>query len=261
MRVLMCRPEFYGVYYEINPWMKVSNQPDTVLAARQWQELYDTYLRLGVEVELIDPREGLPDMVFTANGGFVSGDLFVRSNFRHPQRRQESEFFEEWFAARGYRIVRLPSEHSFEGAGDVKSYRDILFAGFHFRSDIQTHLLIGEQVGREVISLELASLDFYHLDTCFAPLDDQTVMYYPAALADYSLRAVRHHTADQIEIGPEDAYNFACNCTPVGKTVLLNNASPSLRAELASRGFEILEIPTSEFLKSGGSVACLTLIL
>ena len=70
-RYLMCRPEHFTVSYTINPWMEPAKPTDTAKAVAQWQVLYDTYLELGHEVELIDPAEGLPDMVYTANGGFI----------------------------------------------------------------------------------------------------------------------------------------------------------------------------------------------
>ncbi len=80
-RYLMCRPEHFTVSYTINPWMEPANPTDTARAVRQWQDLYDTYIALGHEIELIDPVEGLPDMVYTANGGFlIDGIAYGRSS-------------------------------------------------------------------------------------------------------------------------------------------------------------------------------------
>ena len=53
-RYLMCRPEHFTVSYTINPWMEPAKPTDTAKAVRQWQALYDTYIELGHEVELID---------------------------------------------------------------------------------------------------------------------------------------------------------------------------------------------------------------
>src|SRR3954463_5020063 len=72
--VLMCRPEHFTVVYRINPWMNPQSPTDTALAVRQWETLYDTYVDLGFDVQLIDPIAGLPDMVYAANGGFVVGN-------------------------------------------------------------------------------------------------------------------------------------------------------------------------------------------
>ena len=260
-QVLMCPPEYYGIYYEINPWMSVAKQANRDVALRQWEALYDLYRDLGVTVELMKPAEGLPDMVFTANAGVASGDLFIASNFRHPERRGEEEHFCAWFEAHGYRVERLPKDCFFEGMGDIKLYRDLLFAGFYFRSDIRSHLLVGERAGKLVVSLELADLRFYHLDTCFCPLDDELVMYFPPALQEYSQKAVQHHTSAQLEVGEVDALAFACNCVVVDRHIILNQASPALREALEARGFTVHQVPLSEFLKAGGGAGCLTLAL
>lgn len=260
-RVLMCPPDYYGIYYEINPWMSVVKQANQDLARRQWEALYGLYQELEVKVELMNAVEGLPDIVFTANAGVVASDLLIATNFRYPERQGEEKHYRAWFESHGYRVERLLEGCFFEGMGDVKLYRDFLFAGFYFRSDVRTHLMVGEKLGKLVVSLELADRRFYHLDTCFCPLDDELVMYYPPAFRGYSRRAIQHHTIDQLEVGEEDALAFACNCVVIGRNVVLNRASPALRQALEARGFTVHQVDLSEFLKAGGSVGCLTLAL
>lgn len=260
-RVLMCPPDYYGIYYEINPWMSVAKQANRDLARRQWEALYDLYQELGVKVELMDAVKGLPDIVFTANAGVVNGELFIPTNFRYPERQGEEKYYRAWFESHGYRIETLPEEYYFEGMGDVKLYRDLLFAGFYFRSDVRSHIMLGEKLKKLVISLELADRRFYHLDTCFCPLDDDVVMYFPPALQDYSQKAVMAHTASQIEVMEEDALYFACNCVLVDRHIVMNRVSPALRGALESRCFTVHEVEISEFLRAGGGVGCLTLAL
>ena len=36
---LMCPPDFYGIEYEINPWMSRQRQADQMLAIEQWEGL------------------------------------------------------------------------------------------------------------------------------------------------------------------------------------------------------------------------------
>ena len=38
-RLLMCPPDYFGIEYEINPWMRVSNQSNGDRARTQWQAL------------------------------------------------------------------------------------------------------------------------------------------------------------------------------------------------------------------------------
>src|ERR1700693_3283147 len=88
-RILMCPPDFYGIEYEINPWMSRSRGSETAKARAQWRRLYDTLCGLGVQVELMTPQKGLPDLVFRANAGLMFGDRFFSSRFRHEGRARE----------------------------------------------------------------------------------------------------------------------------------------------------------------------------
>ncbi len=75
-RILMCPPDYYGIEYEINPWMSRSRGSQSELAREQWQRLHDTLVKLGVRIELLKPRQGLPDLVFTANAGVIFKNRF-----------------------------------------------------------------------------------------------------------------------------------------------------------------------------------------
>ena len=120
MQLLMCPPSYYGIEYEINPWMKRSRQSDAGLAMRQWSELHRVLAeKLPAEIHLIDAKPGLPDMVFTANAGVVWQNKFIVSNFRHEVRRGEAAHFAAWFRERGYEVIHLPQDYYFEGEGDL----------------------------------------------------------------------------------------------------------------------------------------------
>src|SRR6266851_4283025 len=101
-RILMCAPDFYGIEYEINPWMSRSRGSSPEKAHGQWQALNETLIGLGVAVDLMTPQPGLPDLVFTANAGLVFQKRFFSSRFRHEVRAGESPHFDGWFAAHGF---------------------------------------------------------------------------------------------------------------------------------------------------------------
>ncbi len=272
-RLLMCRPKYYTVDYEINPWMHVREKPDEELANTQWETLYKTLIGIGIAVELIDPVEGLPDMVFTANGGLVSENKFILSNFRYEERRGEAEHFAAWAATRGFEVLRLPEEALFEGEGDIlrllppsvpSSHCEAagtLVAGYRFRSDIGSHNLIGEMLGQKVVSIELASKEFYHLDTCFCPLNENTAIYYPGAFDSYGIKALSGLVENLIALGDDDARHFCANAVVQGADIVMNSCSAPLREELSALGFTLHELDLSEFIKAGGSAKCLVLKL
>ena len=200
-------------------------------------------------------------MVFTANAGLVKGKTFIPSNFRYKERQGEQKFFTGWFRKNGYRVVELPDELSFEGAGDGLFSGDRLFAGYHFRSDINSHLKISEFLKMEVISLELVNSWFYHLDTCFCPLGDHGAIYYPDAFDSYARTVLRKNIPKLIEVKKEEAERFGCNAVVAGKSIVLNTGCPGLKKVLQSFGWTVYEIDLSEFMKAGGSAKCLTLTL
>src|ERR1700733_7001993 len=92
-RFLMCPPDLFDVDYVINPWMEGNvNKSSRELAAKQWEALNKSLAKCA-DVTLIDPRAGLPDMVFTANAGLVLGEKFVLSRFLHQERQGEEPVF------------------------------------------------------------------------------------------------------------------------------------------------------------------------
>lgn len=258
--MLMCPPAFYGIEYEINPWMSRRRKSKYLLAHEQWRALYRLLQdRLHVDVSLIDPSPGLPDMVFTANAGFVWEDKFILSNFRHQVRRGEAAHFEKWFAARNFQIFHLPEPDHFEGEGDLLMCGDVLFAGYPFRSSIYSHRRAAEIIAREVVSLKLTNDWFYHLDTCFCPLSHSAAMYYPGAFDASSLKVLEKYIPTLIAVTEEEARRFACNAIAVEKTLIMNHGCPKIRGQLEALGFSVFAIPFTEFIKAGGSAKCLVL--
>jgi N-dimethylarginine dimethylaminohydrolase len=260
-RILMCPPDYYGIEYEINPWMSRSRGSTPEKARRQWQGLYETLVRLGVQVELMTPQPGLPDLVFTANAGLIFGQRFFSSQFRHAVRARESPFFDEWFAVHGFTVEHLPAGMYFEGAGDALFCGSTLFAGYRIRSDVSGHQYLGKQLQRQVLPLELVDPRFYHLDTCFCPLAPGEAIYFPGAFDAYGKKVLRSDVPRLIEVREAEAARFACNAVVVGKTVIVNTGSDQLTTDLKRAGYDVIALELDEFLKAGGSAKCLTLRL
>jgi N-dimethylarginine dimethylaminohydrolase len=258
----MCPPVYYGIEYEINPWMNLKCRSESLLAQEQWRALYQLLkTRLTIDISLIEPKPGLPDMVFTANAGFVSENKFFVSNFRYRVRRGEAIHFENWFATRDYEICHLPETNYFEGEGDMLMCGDTLFAGYPYRSSLVSHERVAEILQREIISLRLINNWFYHLDTCFCPLDSETALIYPGAFDMDSLSVLQNRIATLIRVNLEEASRFACNAIVLEKNVVVNDGCPKTRDELESRGFSVFATRLGEFIKAGGSAKCLVLTL
>lgn len=260
-RILMCPPDHYGIEYEINPWMDCQVGSDPVESYAQWRFLRETLVELGAAIEELTPVRGLPDLVFTANAGLIFEDRFLSSRFRYGVRQGETPYFDSWFEANGFRVETLPPAHYFEGAGDALFCGEVLVAGYRFRSDARSHQLIGQRLSVEVLPLELVDPRFYHLDTCFCPLDERTAIYYPGAFDEYGRSVLAARIPHLIEVSAAEAVTFSCNAVCLGRSIVMNDCAPKLARSLVDAGFMVRPVQLTEFIKAGGSAKCLTLRL
>jgi N-dimethylarginine dimethylaminohydrolase len=260
-RILMCPADWYGIEYEINPWMSRDRQADRAAAVAQWRALRDLFVSLGAKVDLLGPVPGLPDLVFTANAALIYRDRAVLSRFRYSQRQGEEPRNAAWLADHGFEVTQLPNQMYFEGAGDALFCGDTLFAGYRFRSDIRALNQVGELLACHVIPLELIDGYYYHLDTCFCPLAPGQALYFPAAFDDYGQRVLAQHVPELIAVEPAEAQRFACNAVVIGKQVITNTGCTRMHQALCDFGYTPHETPLDEFVKAGGSAKCLTLRL
>lgn len=262
---LMCSPRLYDVSYVINPWMAGNvHASSRTRAAEQWQHLYEAVSDVA-EVLLVEPQPGSPDMVFTANAGLERNGIVVLSSFFHPERQGEEQHFRHWFHDAGYTVIDIPRSTPFEGEGDALFATDgsRLWAGHGLRTSPASHPVLREAWHIEVTPLHLIDPRFYHLDTCFAPLEGGYVMYYPAAFDRGSIERIEafYPAHKRIIVNEADALCFACNAINIRGTMILNEVSRELSEQLESRGFHVIQIQLSEFLKAGGAAKCLVMKL
>jgi N-dimethylarginine dimethylaminohydrolase len=274
-RFLVCPPRHFAVTYSINPWMdpKAWAEHGAALynaAQTQWAGLTRALAAAGAAIETLEPADGLPDLVFTANGAVVLDGKALLARFRFGERQREEPVFAAAFGALKARgviedIATLPDGVMLEGAGDCifDSTRRLFWMGCGFRSDAGAACAVTETFGLRAITLPLADPNFYHLDTAFCALPCGGVIYYPQAFTDAALAAIHREVApgDRIALGGADAARFAANAVCVERTIILSSASAALWRKLADRGYAVVETPLDVFQKSGGSACCLTLRL
>lgn len=267
---LMCEPTYFEVKDAKNPFMEGNlGAVDTVKAREQWQALKQTFEKCGLQVKVLPAIAGLEDMVFAANQvlpGIRDGQPFVvLSEMTHESRRREVPFYRQWFANAGYRILELPGiDHPrFEGQGDVIWHpgREVLWAGFGSRTEERVPQLLCDLLKVAVMKVHLAGSKFYHLDTAFCVLDETTVMLHSPAISPVSMELIRYFFPNVIDVSEADANNFACNALAFERNVILQKGSADTCEQLKKAGFTPVEVDTSEFMKSGGSVFCLKMMI
>lgn len=262
-RYLMCAPEHYDVSYSINPWMDTTVEVDRDRALAQWDGLVATLEDAGAAVELLEPRAGLPDMVFTANAGLVDGRAFLPARMRHPERREERTWAEAWFRGRDYEIRDLGDDPGIvqEGSGDALPFAGTIVAGYRSRSSAAAAEALGRLVTAPVLPVDLQDPRYYHIDLTFCPLDERRAMVVPSAWTAQDAARIAELVPEALVLEPHEAATFCANAVVVGTTVVLPACPPRVGRALEAWGFDVAVADVGEFVKAGGAVRCLTLAL
>jgi len=259
-RFLMCPPTYFSVRYSINPWMRPDEPVDVAVAVRQWQQLVETIEALGHRVLLMEPEPGLPDMVFTANGGIAIGDRAMAPRFLHDERAAESIHFAQALGQLGFREVRQPRFVN-EGEGDFRYVAGRILAAHGFRSEVRAADEVEAYFGIPVTKLRLVDPRFYHLDTALAVLDDATVAYWPGAFAKRSRAVLDALFPDAILATEQEAEAFCINMISDGRNVITAAGCAELSRRLTERGFTVHPVEIGELRKAGGGAKCCVLQL
>jgi N-dimethylarginine dimethylaminohydrolase len=265
--VLLANPDFFEVRDVKNAFME--GRVGTVnrrAAMVQWQALRETFERCGVHTHVLPAVAGCEDMVFTANPSFngrTAGGrkICVPSRMAFASRAPEVDAHRRWFEANGYAIAELPKDvERFEGAGDALWHpgRALIWAAAGARTAGAAHEALSDLFGVPVISLEPANPRFYHLDTCFCALSERAVMIFAEAFCAPALALIHHLFDIVIHVDESEAELFACNAAAFfGTTVIIQKGAARTVAQLRNLGYQVCEVETGEFMKSGGSVFCM----
>lgn len=272
-KVMVVTPAYFDVEYVINPHMEGHiGGVDKMQAQNEWNHLKDGYKELGFDVKVVEGQKGLPDMVFCANQSlpFIDEDgtkKVIMSIMHADQRKKEVPYIEEFYKKEGYEIHHLNPENvsDFEGMGDALWHfkRKLIWGGYGFRSSINAYEQISELYDVPVIALELVDESFYHLDTCLSILNEKSALIYSDAFTENGLEMIHQLFDTVIDTSSYEAKKqFAVNAVcPDGKNVMIQQGCTDANQNLRDNGFSVHEYSTFEYIKSGGSVFCMKMML
>lgn len=253
----MCSPRHFGVSYTINPWMTDQiGKVDHALANQQWNNLLDALSRHCI-VKVLDGEPDVPDLVFTANAGLIHKNIAVLSKFSNQERQPEEPIFKEWFEQNGYTVFQ--PKNVYEGEGDhLIDHMGRHWMGTGFRSSAAAATEIENVIGVEINCLSLVDPRWYHLDTCFCPLPNGQVMWYPKAFTKESQELIERSFKTQLRVNDYDAGLFCCNCVCIGNDLFMPTGS-WVATNLTALKYNVHEFDLSQFMKAGGAAKCLVL--
>ncbi len=279
--ILMASPEYFDVVDVKNVHMAGNaGKIDKKLAHIQWNELKSAFnhaVKEGIldKVLVIDGAKDCEDMVFTANQSFPwiaeNGDkIVVMSKMRHDSRKREVPFFEAYYKNLGYNTLHLTQTQLFEGMGDLIPHigKRLLYGGYGHRTNKDAYKELAAILQVPIVALELIDERFYHLDTCYVSLGNEAVMICKEAFTDEGLSVLAKLYKRVYYIPISEAIdNFALNAHTVfdyktnKKMVFIHKGTTFTYNILKKEGFEIYEVDTSEYMKSGGSVFCMKMMV
>lgn len=250
MKVLMCPPLHHAP----------GAGEDAAAVMDEWRGLY-RLLRdeLDVQVDLLEPRPGLPKLVLAASAGFVWGDSFVASRPGDPSRGPESEAAANFFLVRGYRVPALPEGCRFDGQRDLAVVGGTVFAGHRSDEDLDAHRALSGVLGREVRSLRLSDRWDHPLDSCLCPLGQDGALFHPDALEPAARKLLEEHAPRLRAVDPADARRFGCNALLAGRRAVLPEGCGATVRELEKEGFQAHVLPLAAYARQGAGPGALAL--
>jgi len=257
-KLVMCWPIYFDVTYDINHWMHdQKGQVDKAKAILQWSALYSA-LSKEIPVHILMCQENMPDLVFTANAGFIFDNFAILSRFSTKERQPEEDVFRNYFKNSDLDIFQPVSKY--EGEGDhLLDHLGRHWMGSGFRTDASAAAEIDKILNTSINVLELVDERWYHLDTCFCPLSNGEIMWYPDAFSESSQHLIRQSFTNSIEVSLDDALLFSCNCICVNNSLFMPKSTTMLIERLKDLKYNVNEFDLSEFLKAGGAAKCLVL--
>jgi N-dimethylarginine dimethylaminohydrolase len=153
----------------------------------------------------------------------------------------------------------------FEAMGDALwlGQTKFILGGYGMRTDRRVYENLAQLTQSPVAIFELKHAKFYHLDTCLSILNSSTALACKQAFTDEGWELLHALFSNLLEVPLQeaDAPGFACNAhCPDGKHVIIQKECTKTVQLLQKHNFIPIEVDTSEFIKSGGSVFCMKLM-
>jgi N-dimethylarginine dimethylaminohydrolase len=267
-KVVMCSPTYFQILKPINAiqWLYHCDglpRPQARTMVLQHQRLVETLREEGVDVELLPPIESLPYQHATRDVGVVIGDTIVLSSLREEIRRAETQVTESILEGHEYglRILKPKPEQGFVEGGDVIVDGERLWVGIGSRTDERGAEFLDLTFGRDfdIIPLRFGPI-YTHLDTIFGALGQGHAILYEPAFESSALQRIREIYPSVISLTEEEQRSAGANVLCLSRNRLISIAeNQSVNEQLLRLGYEVVTIPFSEVIKSGGSVRCDTL--
>ena len=222
------------------------------LAKQQWVGYVAALEANGWVTTEVAPAPGLPDSAFIEDTMVVYRDVAVIARPGADERKPEVAAAADAVAAFGYRLVPIMAPGTLDG-GDVLKVGETIYVGNGGRTNREGIAQVAaalESLGATVVAVPLTKV--LHLKSAITALPDGTIIGWPPAVDDVSLFA-------NFVAVPEES---GSHVVVLNDTTLLLSADCPLTANLLrARGYDVVTVDISEYIKLEGCVTCLSVRL
>lgn len=225
---------------------------DLARAEAQHARYCDALADLGLKLLALPGEARFPDGCFVEDTAVVLDEVAVVTRPGSPSRRGETEAVAE-VLARHRPLVRLRAPATLDG-GDVLHVGRRLLVGRSARTNaagIEALRAAVEPHGYSVSAVEVTGC--LHLKSAVTAIGPETLLVQPDWLDVAPLRAL-----ERVRVPADEP--LAANVLALGRHVVAHAGFPRTLELLARRGFEIVPVDVSEFLKAEAGVTCKSVV-
>ena len=263
-KVLLCSPDYFS-FQPINEITKgvlaKGETADLATFKREHGDLIQAYHENGVEVELIDPIEDLPYMVYARDFGACLAEGAIIGSFREPVRQDEELYYERKLRELGVSIIGKVTRGAFEGGDFWMLDEATVVHGVVARTNwegLRNAAEILEPLGYNVRGIQLSSQNL-HLDMAFNIVAPGVAVCAVEQMPDFFLRMLKKRKFELIEVPSEGVFRHHCNIQCLGDGKVLTFAgNTKVNERLKALGLEVITPEITHILKGGGGPHCMT---
>lgn len=235
---------------------------DSNRAAAQHEAYCQTLEACGLEVVRLPAIDSLPDSVFVEDTTIVLDEVAVLTSMANEARREEVERIAP--DVETYRrVARIQPPGQIDG-GDVLRMGKRLFVGLSTRTNragIEGLQSIAAPYGYEVIAVPV--LGCLHLKSGVTALDEETLLVNSSWIDTTPLDGFRFVEVAEDEPGGANVLHIGGQglmSRVLISRVLISTVFPKTMERVAGKGFNVVPVDNSEFVKAEGGLTCCSLI-
>lgn len=225
---------------------------DVALAQRQHAEYVAALRETGVHVEILPASDDFPDACFMQDPAMVIDGIAILNRMGAASRAGETDLVADVLRAR-FETHALSAPATLEG-GDVLIVGNRLIVGETVRTNRDGIAQLRARFEPRGVRIDSTPVgEFLHLLTVVTYVGHGVILVHQDFAEHPMLREFV-----QVCVPRKEAY--AANTLGIGKYVILPAGFPKTAGQVRAKGFEVLELPMSEFYKADGGVSCLALM-